>query len=321
MSKSPFGSCCLSVVVPAKNAGHTISKTISSIISSSTIGASYEVIVVDNFSVDDTCLKAKQFKSVLLIKSYSNRVGGVRHDGIQASKGDIIINTDADCILGPEYIRAACEALEDPSVGAVGGVCLNPDNATWVEQGWLLFEPPGLSGPANMLWGSSLALRREVYEEVGGFDTTIEAGEDSKLTYRIQQAGYKTLYLPECSVIHLGNPKTLGDVFRKEIWHASSFLQSKTSLLDKTFLATCVFLLAEVMFALGWLMAPAVSLAGLLLGAAVVTVFTIHRFRRSRRKRITPDLVLKAWIVDWAYFAGRSVGLLKSIWKTFKKQV
>ena len=69
-----------------------------------------------------------------------------------------------------------------------------------------------------------MAVSREAFQAVGGFDTTLETCEDVDLCKRLRAAGYE-LYNDDRMVnVHLGDPATLGELFRGELWRGRSNL-------------------------------------------------------------------------------------------------
>ena len=67
------------------------------------------------------------------------------------------------------------------------------------------------------------AAKREIFEEIGGFDEAIRAGEDTKLANTIARS-HEVWTLADCAVIHLGYPRTLLSFYRRQHWHSSSFI-------------------------------------------------------------------------------------------------
>lgn len=92
----------ISFIIPAYNAGKTIGETLSSIVASVALGvASYEVIVVDDHSSDDTVAVAESFSvripNLLILKQPVNgRQGAARNRGVEAAEGRYIMFVDSD---------------------------------------------------------------------------------------------------------------------------------------------------------------------------------------------------------------------------------
>ena len=109
----------ISVVIPARNAGRTISRTLASLISN----ALYikEVIVVDDHSEDDLEKAVNKFKKLLpklqIVRSVGTQNPGVaRLTGLLMASGEWITFVDADDCLTPSSLRYVSKLLTDKVV-------------------------------------------------------------------------------------------------------------------------------------------------------------------------------------------------------------
>ncbi len=217
-----------SVVVPTFNRADLLGETLKSLLAQE-VNASYEVVVVDNNSSDDTesVVRAFETRSGALIQYVFEGEQGssaARNAGTRAASGDVVVFVDDDVIAGPDWLRAIAETFAVyPKAWCVGGkVALRlPD----VLPGW--FDPSCeiaatyLSrldyGDATLeiayprvLITANLAVRRDVLMRLGGFKTSLGrfgagllCGEDAELCYRIQRAGGGMYYCGRAAVIHL----------------------------------------------------------------------------------------------------------------------
>jgi O-antigen biosynthesis protein len=111
-------------------------------------------------------------------------------------------------------------AFDDPTVGIVGARLLFPDAAVQSVGGvidgalqpvhrclgWRNLNHPDISEAHDVTWvtGAALAIRKSVFEALGGFDTVYERGyfEDADLCLRAREAGWKVRYTPACTLVH-----------------------------------------------------------------------------------------------------------------------
>src|SRR5262249_52970008 len=70
----------------------------------------------------------------------------------------------------------------------------------------------------DWLGSGNLAVRRDAFLRVGGFDTSLETCEDVDLCNRLRAAGYRLVSDDRMRSIHFGDPSTLGELFRGELW-------------------------------------------------------------------------------------------------------
>ena len=176
----------VSIIVPAYNEAKHIQECITSLKSQNYPKNSYEIIVVDNESTDNTAQIASNNEVKLLEKQPGN-VGRMRNLGAKEARGEIVAFIDADCVVDPEWISRATELVSHQENAVFGGGCLLPPNPTIVEKYWLLGTPEAML-PRDLI-GASIVLRKNIFEEVGGFNEEITSGEDTELSKQAQNSG------------------------------------------------------------------------------------------------------------------------------------
>jgi len=143
----------ISVVVPAFNEAGGIDHDLRGILDAMDgQDASYEVIVVDDGSEDDTALVASAVDRVRVVQHPRNRgYGAALKTGIRHARGDVIVITDADGTYPPEQIPMLVEQLEgaDMVVGARIGRDVNIP-AIRRPAKWLLNRLASLLAEANI---------------------------------------------------------------------------------------------------------------------------------------------------------------------------
>jgi hypothetical protein len=75
------------------------------------------------------------------------------------------------------------------------------------------------------LGSGNMAVRREAFERVGGFDTRLEVCEDVDLCQRLGAAGWRLISDDRLGNVHHGDPRTLGALFRSELWRGRDNLR------------------------------------------------------------------------------------------------
>jgi biofilm PGA synthesis N-glycosyltransferase PgaC len=183
----PGGNRChhrVSVVVAARNEQNRIAGCLQALRAQKYPRDRYEVVVVDDGSVDDTAGIVERFAlqdgRIRLLASpvAPGPLQGKKRAlqaGIEHSRGDIILVTDADCRPGPAWIQTMVEYFE-PQVGLVAGHVRQEGSRLWqklrsLERLSLSAVSAGAIGWDRGLTatGGNLAYRREVFEQVGGF--------------------------------------------------------------------------------------------------------------------------------------------------------
>ncbi len=204
-------------------------------------GLAAEIIVTDNHSDDGSReYLPHRFENVRFIFNDQN-LGFAKacNQGLAASSGKYILFLNPDTIL-PEDGLKKCIAFLDahPDAGAVGvkmldgsGRFLKESKRSFPSPLTSLYKLFGLSrlfprskifaryhlgylsenetNEVQVLAGAFMMIRREVLEQLGGFDENFFMyGEDIDLSYRVQQAGYRNYYFADVQIIHFKGEST-----------------------------------------------------------------------------------------------------------------
>ncbi|HMC04568.1 MAG TPA: glycosyltransferase [Actinomycetota bacterium] len=117
----------LSVVIPAFNAAPLMASTLGDLREqlASALGPAFEIVVVDDGSVDGTGTRAKEAGADLVHRLERNRgKGAAVRAGMSCSRGDSVIFTDADLAYGPDQVLRVLDALEAGAQFAIGSRAL-----------------------------------------------------------------------------------------------------------------------------------------------------------------------------------------------------
>lgn len=215
----------ISFIVPVRNDAVRLGKSLEAIRRSDCDAQEVEIIVADNGSVDESPEVARSAGATVLdLPGY--RVTALRNFGAAAATAEVLGFCDADNLIEPSWVDTAHRLLEDPRVAAVGTSCNPPDPGTWVQRAYdgLRDHRPG-TREARWLGAGNMAVRRSAFEEVGGFDESLETCEDVDLCNRLRAAGWTLLSDSRLSNVHLGDPETLNEVFWGELWRGRNNLK------------------------------------------------------------------------------------------------
>ena len=219
----------ISVVIPALDSADTIAYTLSSIFSGDFPKNLYEVIVVDNGSVDNTVDVASRFP-VKVYVCLKRGQGPARNLGIKKACGDIICFTDSDVILPANWLKKISDFLEKhPEVDGVGGPMLPPSNGhkNLLQKlaGEIYYEDqvfpteitePQIGGYRASFYSGNCAYRRDVLISVNGFDESLWDGNDIDLCWRVLKKGKCLIFNPHIKVIHIGFASTIRGIFDQQ---------------------------------------------------------------------------------------------------------
>lgn len=145
-----------------------------------------------------------------------------RNAGIQAATGQILAFTDADCQPEPSWLRELVRPFADPTVGLVAGGIHALSSQHWLER---YAERQGTLSQTNTLNHSflpygqtaNLAVRAEVFRQVGLFRPYLTTGGDADFCWRVQQQTSWQLASAERAVVCHRHRRTLDELRRQ--WH------------------------------------------------------------------------------------------------------
>jgi GT2 family glycosyltransferase len=209
----------LSAVIVSRNEGRELGRTVANF--EDTLPPGADVVVVDDGSTDHSAdFLARRRGRVRLKRTRGLGVARARNLGARLSHGDIIVFADAHIRLEAGWWRPLAEILEDPAAGGTSPAVnhIHPGRANGyglrlkgpsLEAGWLT-KPPEAPVAVPILPGCCLAMRRDVFENTGGWDEGMlqRGGVDNEGCIRLWLYGYYLVVAPEVTVRHLFRPQS-----------------------------------------------------------------------------------------------------------------
>ncbi|MGD0281181.1 MAG: glycosyltransferase [Dissulfurispiraceae bacterium] len=210
----------VSIVIPVYNKILYTLNCLDSILKN-TADVSYEVIVVDDNSTDETPQSLSLIKNIQVIWSEKNRgFIGSCNTGAAAARGRYILFLNNDTVVTQLWLSSLLNVFaKDKFCGAAGSKLVYPDGRLqeaggiiWRDaRGWNYgkFGDPeayefNYVREVDYCSGAALMVRRELFEQLGGFDLRFAPAywEDTDLCFSIRKLGYKVLYQPASVVVH-----------------------------------------------------------------------------------------------------------------------
>ncbi|GIO41952.1 glycosyltransferase family 2 protein [Paenibacillus apis] len=224
----------LSIIIVSYNTRDLTIDCLKSVFDSDT-EYTYEVIVVDNASKDDSVPVIKeQFPQVRLIENHTNTgFAKANNQAMEIAKGRYVLLLNSDTIVQPDTLQTMLAYMEEhPTVGASGCKVILPDGSLdkacrrgfptpsasfyyafgfsklfpenpRFNQYHLSYLDPNETYPVDCLVGAFMLLRQETIRQVGVLDETFFMyGEDVDWCYRIKQAGWEIHYHPATYIVH-----------------------------------------------------------------------------------------------------------------------
>ena len=141
-----------------------------------------------------------------------------RNVGAAAARGRLLLSCDADDVVAPGWLAAMARALAEHEFVACryDNEKLNPPEVQRTHlnpqrDGLTTYSYPPFLPHAG---GGGLGVRKSVHQEVGGFDESLPALEDTDYCWRIQLAGHGFAFVPDAAV-YIRHRHDLGGVFRQ----------------------------------------------------------------------------------------------------------
>lgn len=234
----------VSIVIPSKNQYKILKRCIDSIYEKSTY-TNFEIVLVDTGSDDPKVLgwykKLQAAHNNFVLVDWPEKPFSYArscNEGARVAKGDILImlNNDTE-VITPDWIEQLAGDAQRKEIGAVGpllffpgadkyiqhagvgvglgGVAANSFSMMTLEQPMTQTQHLMLNTKHNMtvVTGACLAIRKEVFESIGGFDEEFRITyNDVDLCLKLHEKGYQNLYTPHVQLVHhesisLGTPE------------------------------------------------------------------------------------------------------------------
>jgi GT2 family glycosyltransferase len=218
----------LSVVVICLNEEKNLPRCLRALRELAPAGLSVEILVVDGGSAD----RSKEVAGAFAAQVVDSRRGipVQRNVGGHAAQGELLAFVDADVEILPGWFE--CVAQQFAAAGPrplklVGAAPQLPPDASWVARTFALHwgapaaAQAGAAGDPRHLSTQSLVMDRAVFALTQGFSEALAVDEDTVFVLTAREHGVSVLCDQHLAYIHHGEPRTLGDFFRRTRWGAN----------------------------------------------------------------------------------------------------
>jgi GT2 family glycosyltransferase/glycosyltransferase involved in cell wall biosynthesis len=239
----------VSIIIVTYNNLELTQRCIDSIIRNTTY-PNYEVIIIDNASTDDTRnylrYLARTKPAVKVILNNDNLgFAAANNQGLRLARGDYLVLLNNDTVVPKGWVEPMLCHLDLPHVGLVGPVTNSVGNEAKIEVAYSTLDEMedfsdrytaqhrGRAFDISMLAMFCVAMRREVFEEIGFLDEKFGIGmfEDDDYSRRAQNLGYRTVCAEDAFVHHYGQAsfkKLIASGKYQELWDRNqAYFESK----------------------------------------------------------------------------------------------
>ena len=206
------------MIVPAYQAAGTIGLCLAALAAQTVPPDRYEVIVVDDGSTDGTAALARRAGAQVIDQPHAG-AAAARNRGAAAARGELLLFTDADCAPVPGWIAALVAPFADEQVAGAKGAYLTRQRGVAPRFTQLEYEDryDRMAGAETIdfIDTYSAAYRRDIFLANGGFDSAFMFDEDQEFSFRLNEKGYRLVFVPAAQVYHRHNPTLRAYIRRK----------------------------------------------------------------------------------------------------------
>ncbi|MBL8793104.1 MAG: glycosyltransferase family 2 protein [Planctomycetia bacterium] len=321
----------VSIVVPVRNEGRFIRRTLEALLHQDYDPERFEVLVADGESTDDTVRIVRdmqpQHGNLRLLANPRRWSSAGRNRAVTAARGDVLVVVDGHCELsGPDYLTRLMAAFRRSGAACIGrpqpldvtGASRLQRAVAVARSSWLGHHPESHIYSDREAWvrpqSVAVAYHRSVFEMVGLFDESFDACEDVEFNHRVDRAGLDCFFTPDVAVRY--HPRgSLAGLFRQMVRYG----RGRVRLLCKhpeTFSPLC---LAPGLWVLGLVVGPLLAwfstwlalVYGGALGFYALVVSAVSASLAWRQR----DATLLAWLppVFAAIHAGAGAGIVQEL--------
>lgn len=216
-----FEEVDVSIIIPVYDNYEYTMLCLQSILEN-TQGISYEVIIGDDNSNDETKNIKQHVKNVTVVRNQENlRFLKNCNHAAQKARGKYVLFLNNDTQVQKDWLKYLYETIEaDNTIGLVGSKLVYPDGTLQEAGGIIYRDATGCNYGRNQnpnelkfnyvkevdyISGAAVMLKRTLWEELGGFDETFVPAyyEDTDLAFRVRYEKHlKVVYVPRSVVIH-----------------------------------------------------------------------------------------------------------------------
>jgi len=197
----------VSVIVPVFNGGSALICACRCLQNQDYPRDGYEIILVDDGSTDNAIARLSLSHSELIVVRQPRRGSySARNAGVRAARGTYLAFTDADCLPVDSWIREGVSyMLEHTQKIVAGAVEIVADDLTSAVQRYdcalnipqaFLVSKVGFGATANLF------VRRDLFEQLGGFDGELRSAGDQKFCWTASSKGERVKYVSTAKVRH-----------------------------------------------------------------------------------------------------------------------
>lgn len=213
-----------SLIICSRNRAEQLRLALAHLLTLDPLPPRFELILIDSASTDETVAVMRGFAAsspwpVTIRTADRQGLGHARNCGIRAAQGELLVFTDDDCYLAPDYFTHLLAAMGGAAHDFGGGDVrlFDPADApvSIAHYGLTRIIPPHSVLPPGLILGANFFFLRHVFMAAGLFRDDLGSGtpypcEDAEMVARASRLGFSGVLLPEaiCHHHHRRRPGT-----------------------------------------------------------------------------------------------------------------
>jgi glycosyltransferase involved in cell wall biosynthesis len=319
----------VSVIVPMRDEAAHIRECLKSLLHQTMAPGAYEIIVVDGQSTDGSADLVRSLQTdtpnVMLLQNPSRTMPAGMNMGLRHARGDVIIVAGAHTVYPAEYIEKSLYFLAKTGAQVVGGPLITVSSRDTFVGRMIATLLSCRFGVGDSAFRTRLkdgfvdtvpfgAYRREVFQQVGGYNERLVRIQDHELHARIRQNGGQIYITPELTTEYRTVPSyrlLCKKGFNTGLWQFYTLSQNSTSFALRHFVPLCFVLWLATLSTLAkfW---P--GMTGLLVATLALYVVSGFRFGASEFQRTSSITRLLIPIYAFPFHLSYGVGTIAGLW-------
>ena len=221
----------LSIIIPTYNRKDRLKQCLGVLLNQSYPHNKYEIIIVDDGSTDGTeeAIKNINKPNITYIKQQNKGAGAAINTGAKMANGDILAFTEDDCVVSNNWVDTITDLFNKyPQTAAFAGECVDlfyrKQEESNVPCNCDDFKKMRLNRISTYIGNGSFAIKKEIFEKIGGYDESFRVQEDCEFNIRLLKQGYEIFISPKLKAAHYTDHR-IKNVFKKAfdfgVWQAS----------------------------------------------------------------------------------------------------
>lgn len=218
----------VSVIIPTFNSSAHILHCLSAIKNSAY--PIYEIIVVDDLSLDNTVEMAQKAKVNVVKMNHKSSANLCRNEGARRANGDVLLFLDSDVVISANAVGEIITTFENKDIDAVVGLysppTANSNLCTAYKNLWIRYSYLCSMPSIDWIFGAVSAIRKDVFSMADGFknELAVKAGiDDLELGKRLNKMNYHIILNPNVEGQHL-KQFTLRSLLRNDFARSEWFV-------------------------------------------------------------------------------------------------